>query len=218
MSKWSLLPCSAYRIGALTKCRLAPRAFRSTQFRTHHVPVCEHDIHSLGRTPVSQTPVLHFPAPTISYHPRIASTTASRFWRQGQGFVLNGDREEDHTPGRVKLWSASSMRYKLCVPGDLFPNAPEYNTASYLRTHSTHSFHPSTTGIWDLRGDPRVLHPMNSQNVYVLWEFFPDDAGIPTVTFANLVRVYPERLGFSGNRGLVLVITDGFEGFDYPWV
>ena len=42
----------------------------------------ERDLQSLGRTPVSQTPVLHLPLWTASHHFKIVSMTVSRFWRK----------------------------------------------------------------------------------------------------------------------------------------
>jgi len=52
---------------------------------------------------------------------------------EGQLSVLEVGYGGDRTPGRVKLWSASSRRQRLCVPGDLVPSDLEYSVLSYLQ-------------------------------------------------------------------------------------
>ena len=45
----------------------------------------------------------------------------------------------------------------------------------------------------------------------VSWELFPYDADIPLVEIFDLVWIYPERPGLSGDGGLELVVAEGFE-------
>jgi hypothetical protein len=54
---------------------------------------------------------------------------------------------------------------------------------------------------------------MDGQNVDVVWELVPYDAGVPNTESIDVVRVYSECFGFSGNCGLVFVVPEGFEGF-----
>ena len=55
----------------------------------------------------------------------------------------------NRTPGCMKMWSASSMRQRLCVPGDLLPRVLEYSTASYLEVDSMVSESASPmSGVW----------------------------------------------------------------------
>ena len=49
-------------------------------------------------------------------------------------------------------------------------------------------------------------------------ESVPYDAGIPVVEYFDLVRVYPERLGFSGDGGLKFVVAEGCKGVLYARV
>ena len=59
---------------------------------------------------------------------------------------------------------------------------------------------------------------MDSQGVNMLWEPVPNDAGIPFTIVFDLARVYPERLGFSGDGGLEFVVAEGCEGVFYTRV
>lgn len=52
----------------------------------------------------------------------------------------------------------------------------------------------------------------------MLRELVPNDAGIPVTEFFDLVRVYPERLGFSSDGDLGFVVADGCEGVFYTRV
>ena len=58
---------------------------------------------------------------------------------------------------------------------------------------------------------------MDGQDVDVVWELVPYDAGVPVTKSLDVVRVYPECLGFSSDCGLVVVVTKGFKGFVHPW-
>jgi len=61
--------------------------------------------------------------------------------------------------------------------------------------------------------NPGILYPMDGQNVNVVWEPVPNDGGVPIEESFDVLRVYPERFGFSGDCGLVVVVPEGFEGF-----
>ena len=52
----------------------------------------------------------------------------------------------------------------------------------------------------------------------VVWEPVPYDAGIPVTEFLDLVRVYPECSGLSGDGGLEFVVSEGRERALYAWV
>jgi len=52
----------------------------------------------------------------------------------------------------------------------------------------------------------------------MLRELVPYDAGIPVTKFFDMVGVYPERLGFSGDGDLEFVVAEGCEGGFYAWV
>ena len=58
---------------------------------------------------------------------------------------------------------------------------------------------------------------MDSQNVDVVWELVPYDAGVPVIKSLDVMRVYPECLGFPGDCGLVVVVPEGFKRFVHPW-
>ena len=72
----------------------------------------------------------------LPYRPSRTSSGLSQRLCPGSGrrsaISSRAGQEGDRTPGRVKLWSASSRRQRLCVPGDLLPSALEYSTPSYL--------------------------------------------------------------------------------------
>lgn len=52
----------------------------------------------------------------------------------------------------------------------------------------------------------------------VVREIVPYDAGVPATEIFDLVWVYPQRSGFSGDRGLEFVVSEGFEGIVYARV
>ena len=59
---------------------------------------------------------------------------------------------------------------------------------------------------------------MDGQSVDMLREPVPYDAGVPVPKFFDMVRVYPERLGFSSDGGLEFVVAEGREGMFYARV
>ena len=54
---------------------------------------------------------------------------------------------------------------------------------------------------------------MNGQNVNVMWEPVPYNAGIPVIGVFDILWVHSDCLGFSGDGGFELVVTEGLEGF-----
>lgn len=58
---------------------------------------------------------------------------------------------------------------------------------------------------------------MDGQNVNVVWKLVPHNAGVPVAESFDVARVYPERFGFSGDCGLMIVVPESFEGFVYSW-
>ena len=62
------------------------------------------------------------------------------------------------------------------------------------------------------------MYPVDGQGVNVMWELVPYDAGVPATEVFRLVGVYPERSGFSGDCGLVFVVSEGFEGVGQAWI
>jgi len=55
---------------------------------------------------------------------------------------------------------------------------------------------------------------MNGQNMNVVWEPVPYNAGIPATGVFDILRVHPDRPGFSGDGGFELVVAEGLEGFE----
>jgi len=54
--------------------------------------------------------------------------------------------------------------------------------------------------------------------VNMLRKLVPHDAGVPVAEFFDLVRVYPECLGFPGDGDLEFVVAEGLEGMFYARV
>ena len=155
----------------------------------------------------------------LPYRPNRTSSGSSQRPCPGSGrgsaISSRAGQEGDRTPGRVKLWSASSRRQRLCVPGNLLPSALEYRTPSYLQCIQKPLLHQQ----WlDLHWDPTILYPVDGQCVDVMWEPVPYYAGIPVTEFFDLMGIYPQRSGFSGNGDLEFVVADGGERVFYARV